>query len=120
MGAFGARTRTRNPRPAKTPAISAPTMVLPNPTASATRNRRGDALAILYVSTIWCGSRSTFADVSVPSGIAAHLGSGMGLIAADYDNDGDTDIIVGNDLRANFVLQNDGAGKFKEVGVALG
>ena len=62
----------------------------------------------------------TFTDVSVASGIAAHLGSGMGLIAADYDNDGDTDIIVGNDLRANFVLQNDGAGKFKEVGVALG
>jgi hypothetical protein len=62
----------------------------------------------------------TFTDVSVASGIAAHLGSGMGVIGADYDNDGDTDIIVGNDLRPNFVFRNEGGGKFKEVGVLLG
>jgi hypothetical protein len=62
----------------------------------------------------------TFTDVSVASGIAAHLSSGMGMICADYDNDGDTDIIVGNDLNANFVFQNDGTGRFKEVGAALG
>lgn len=62
----------------------------------------------------------TFTDVSIPSGIAAHLGSGMGMICADYDNDGDTDIIVGNDLRANFVFQNDGQGRFKEVGAEVG
>lgn len=62
----------------------------------------------------------TFTDVSVQSGIAAHLGTGMGLIAVDYDNDGDTDIVVGNDLRPNFVFQNDGTGRFIEVGVALG
>ncbi|MSU35265.1 MAG: CRTAC1 family protein [Pedosphaera sp.] len=62
----------------------------------------------------------TFTDVSVASGIAALLGSGMGVIAADLDNDGDTDIIVGNDLRPNFVLLNDGTGKFKEVGGLLG
>jgi hypothetical protein len=62
----------------------------------------------------------TFTDVSVASGIAAHPGSGMGMICADYDNDGDTDIVVGNDLRANFVFQNDGTGKFKEVGTLLG
>ena len=62
----------------------------------------------------------TFTDVSVPSGIASLLGSGMGVICADFDNDGDTDIIVGNDLRPNFVLQNDGTGKFKEIGALLG
>jgi hypothetical protein len=62
----------------------------------------------------------TFTDVSISSGIAAHAGSGMGVICADFDNDGDTDIIVGNDLRANFVFQNDGKGRFKEVGALLG
>jgi hypothetical protein len=62
----------------------------------------------------------TFTDVSEPSGIAAHRGSGMGIICADFDNDRDTDIIVGNDLRANFVFQNDGTGKFKEIGAAIG
>ena len=62
----------------------------------------------------------TFTDISVASGIAAHMGAGMGVICADFDNDGDTDIIVGNDLRPNFVLQNDGTGKFKEIGALLG
>jgi hypothetical protein len=62
----------------------------------------------------------TFTDVSAASGITSLLGSGMGVICADFDNDGDTDIIVGNDLRPNFVLQNDGTGKFKEVGALLG
>ncbi|MHC1769186.1 MAG: CRTAC1 family protein [Verrucomicrobiia bacterium] len=62
----------------------------------------------------------TFTDVSIASGIAASRGSGMGMICADYDNDRDTDIIVGNDLGANFVFQNDGTGKFKEVGAAIG
>lgn len=62
----------------------------------------------------------TFTDVSVASGIAAHRGTGMGLISVDFDGDGDTDIVVGNDLGANFVFQNDGRGKFEEVGLALG
>jgi enediyne biosynthesis protein E4 len=62
----------------------------------------------------------TFTDVSVASGIAELRGAGMGVIAADLDNDGDTDIVVGNDLRPDFVLQNDGTGKFREVGAILG
>ena len=62
----------------------------------------------------------TFTDATAAAGMAELLGSGMGIICADYDNDRDTDIIVGNDLRANFVLQNDGSGKFKEIGAALG
>lgn len=62
----------------------------------------------------------TFADVSVTSGVAAYKGTGMGMVCADYDNDGDTDIIVGNDVAGNFVWQNDGAGKFEEVGLFSG
>ena len=62
----------------------------------------------------------TFVDVSDESGVAAHPGTGMGIICADYDDDGDTDIVVGNDADANFVFQNDGTGKFKEVGLLSG
>lgn len=62
----------------------------------------------------------TFTDVSAASGIAELRGSGMGVVAADFDNDGDTDVVVGNDLRPNSILQNDGTGRFKEVGALLG
>ena len=62
----------------------------------------------------------TFTDISVESGIAACKGAGMGMVCADYDNDADTDIIVGNDEAGNFVFRNDGTGKFEEVGLLSG
>ena len=62
----------------------------------------------------------TFSDISIESGIAAHKGTGMGMICADYDNDGDTDIFVGNDVAGNFIFENDGTGKFEEVGLLTG
>jgi len=62
----------------------------------------------------------TFTDISVESGIAAHKGTGMGMVCADYDNDGDTDIYVGNDVAGNFIFENDGTGKFEEVGLLTG
>ena len=62
----------------------------------------------------------TFTDVSEASGIAAQRGNGMGMVCADYDDDGDTDIFVGNDGTGNFMFQNDGTGRFEEVGVLTG
>ncbi|MGO8744810.1 MAG: FG-GAP repeat domain-containing protein [Thermoguttaceae bacterium] len=62
----------------------------------------------------------TFRDVSRESGIAAVPGWGMGVICADYDNDGATDIFVANDGAANQLWKNDGRGHFREVGLAAG
>lgn len=62
----------------------------------------------------------TFADVSVASGVASVPGTGMGIVACDYDRDGDTDVFVCNDLGANFLYRNDGRGRFQEVGLAAG
>jgi hypothetical protein len=62
----------------------------------------------------------TFTDDSVSSGIAAHRGRGMGAICADFDDDGDTDIFVANDSMGNFLFENDGTGKFLEVGLLTG
>jgi enediyne biosynthesis protein E4 len=62
----------------------------------------------------------TFTDVSRESGIANHAGHGMGTVCGDFDNDGDTDIFVCNDVSANFLYINDGAGKFKETGLSAG
>jgi hypothetical protein len=62
----------------------------------------------------------TFTDVSKVSGIAAHAGWGMGTICSDYDNDGDTDIFIANDVAENFLFMNDGYGKFEEVALFSG
>ena len=62
----------------------------------------------------------TFTDASIESGIAASKGRGMGMVCADYDNDGDTDIFVANDSSPNFLFENDGTGKFREGGLLAG
>ncbi len=62
----------------------------------------------------------TFRDVSAERGITAVPGTGMGITSCDYDNDGDTDIFVGNDVAGNFLWKNDGRGFFTEVGLESG
>jgi len=62
----------------------------------------------------------TFTDVSVETGIAKHLGRGMGIGVADYDGDGFTDIFVANDDSPNQLFHNIGGKRFEEVGSAVG
>jgi len=62
----------------------------------------------------------TFTDVSRESGIAAHPGDGMGVIACDYDDDGRPDIFVANDGMANELFHNKGRGTFEEVALSAG
>jgi hypothetical protein len=62
----------------------------------------------------------TFTDVSKAAGIAAHPGTGMGMISADYDNDGYPDIFVANDVAQNFLFHNNRDGTFTEVALRAG
>jgi Flp pilus assembly protein TadD len=62
----------------------------------------------------------TFSDVSLEAGIAAHIGKGMGVAFADYNDDGLVDIFVANDTVPNFLFHNDGNGKFTEAGLRAG
>jgi hypothetical protein len=62
----------------------------------------------------------TFEDVSVPSGIAAKKGHGLGVAFADYDGDGFTDIFVANDVTDQFLFHNNGNGTFTECGLDSG
>jgi enediyne biosynthesis protein E4 len=58
----------------------------------------------------------TFTDVSQETGIAEHLGKGMGVAIADFDGDGYIDIFVANDKSPNFLFHNLGGKKFEEIG----
>ncbi len=56
--------------------------------------------------------RGRFEDVTLASGVAAESGSGLGVVAADLNEDGWTDLYVANDGRPNFLWINTGAGTF--------
>jgi hypothetical protein len=62
----------------------------------------------------------TFEDVSVPSGIAAKKGHGLGVAFADYDGDGYTDIFVANDVTDQFLWHNNRDGTFTESALEAG
>lgn len=62
----------------------------------------------------------TFEDITKESGIAEHIGRGMSVAFADYDNNGFTDVFVTNDNLPNFLFRNRGDGKFEEVALEAG
>ena len=62
----------------------------------------------------------TYEDATVESGCTDRDGKGLGVIAGDFDDDGDEDLYVANDSTPNFLLVNDGAGRFEESGLFLG
>lgn len=62
----------------------------------------------------------TFGDVTREAGVFNPRGKGMGMVCGDYDNDGDTDIYVANDLTPNFLYRNEGDGTFTDVGLLAG
>jgi hypothetical protein len=62
----------------------------------------------------------TFTDVSAQTGIASHLGRGMGVAVADYDGDGYSDIFVANDNASNLLFHNVHGERFEEVALEAG
>lgn len=60
----------------------------------------------------------TFSDVTRSAGVAG-MGWGFGCVAADYDNDGRTDLLVTN-LGPNILYRNVGNGKFEDVTARAG
>lgn len=65
-----------------------------------------------------------FTDVSHEAGVDATDGKGLGVVFADYDDDGWIDAYVANDSTPNFLYRNTGDGRFEETalwaGVAVG
>ena len=68
-----------------------------------------------------------FTDVSAETGVQVRnpstgvpVAKSLGLCILDADGDGDMDIVVANDTVANFLLLNDGSGRFTDGGARSG
>ena len=63
----------------------------------------------------------TFSDVSESAGIFSANGTyGLGVLTADFDNDGWPDIYVANDSTASALYQNKHNGKFTDIALESG
>ena len=62
----------------------------------------------------------TFTDVSESSGVGKPEAKGMGVVAADFNNDGWTDIAVANDSWPNFLFINRRDGTFQDASFVSG
>ena len=63
----------------------------------------------------------TFTDISERSGVAAQSGHyGLGVVAADFNDDGLPDIYVASDQTPSLLYINRGGGKFKEEALLRG
>ena len=62
----------------------------------------------------------TFADVSESAGIARTSGSGLGVAAADFNQDGRSDFYIANDGMANNLWLNRGNGTFADEALLSG
>jgi len=71
---------------------------------------------VLYINQ----GDGTFLDGTEQAGLTMAPGRAMGVVAADFDADGRVDVFVANDASANFLLHNEGGGRFKEVGQIWG
>jgi thioredoxin-like negative regulator of GroEL len=61
-----------------------------------------------------------FTDVTALSGLTESSGRGLGVVAADFDDDGRIDLFVANDGSPNFFWRNLGGFRFEEAGLASG
>lgn len=66
----------------------------------------------------------TFTDVTEAANVrdpgGMFLGKGLGVVAADFDADGNSDLYIANDDTPNYLFYNKGDGTFAEIAILTG
>ena len=62
----------------------------------------------------------SFTDISAKAGLSAAFGNGLGVVGADFDGDGFTDIFVANDAMMNQLWLNRGDLRFEDEAAIWG
>jgi tetratricopeptide (TPR) repeat protein len=69
---------------------------------------------------VFRNDRGRFVDVTKAAGFIDPDGRGLGVVAADLDDDNRIDVYVANDMSANYLFRNLGGFQFEETAVAAG
>ena len=62
----------------------------------------------------------TFTDVTAAAGLRRAVGNGLGIVAADFDGNGQVDLFIANDSTPNHLWMNLGGGRFAERALVSG
>jgi enediyne biosynthesis protein E4 len=72
------------------------------------------------VDHVFRNDRGRFVDVSQTAGFTDDYGHGLGVVAADFDDDNRIDLFVANDGTANFLFRNKGGFQFEDIALTSG
>ena len=64
--------------------------------------------------------RGVFSDLSMPSGIGALSGNGLGVVIGDYDDDSWPDVFVANDSVPNHLFRRTGDWRYEDIALRAG
>ena len=72
------------------------------------------------IDHVFRNDRGRFVDVTETAGFTDADGHGLGVVAADLDDDNRIDLFVANDGTANFLFRNQGSFQFTDDGLTAG
>ena len=123
LGGLRRPRRRRRPRPLRLPLPRPGTRRNPerlHASRCASRPRLHPARFPSLPDHVFRNDGGRFVDVTGEAGIVDRDGRGLGVVAADLDDDGRVDLYVANDMSANYLFRNLGGFRFEETGQLAG